>query len=207
MTYLWWLDFWCIKLYYAKGLLAQCTVLFQQSLFAVVYNVCSVLAHVCFSQVFKLIYLLQVLTYLLNFLLFCGFHFKPCLAVSVAVSHSGKAIQAHFHLAVSIGMWLPCCVPQTNLQLPRWIPNCEFHCCKNSCPLSYYIFSSNGTFVNGEKIGKVFSFWPFFLFLPFAFIVLSIIYCKLIPFFISLPDNFVVHQLDNVLLSRWSFVI
>ena len=48
--------------------------------------------------------LLQVLTGLPTFLIPCGFHFKACLVVSVAGFRSVCPIQAHFRLAITVGM-------------------------------------------------------------------------------------------------------
>ena len=48
--------------------------------------------------------LLQVLAGLPTFLLPCGFHFKACFVVSVTGFRSVCPIQAHFRLAITVGM-------------------------------------------------------------------------------------------------------
>jgi len=66
-----------------------------------------------FSAVFQLMFaffisssidLLQVLAGLPTFLLPCGFYFKACLVVSVTGFRSVCPIQAHFRLAITVGM-------------------------------------------------------------------------------------------------------
>ena len=78
------------------------TVLRQRTLLAAI-----------FSAVFKLMFaffisssidLLQVLAGLPTFLLPCGFHFKACFVVSVTGFRSVCPIQAHFRLAITVGM-------------------------------------------------------------------------------------------------------
>ena len=105
-------------------------------------------------------------SYSLTIILLCWLHFKPCLVAHISVAVS----MLHFQRPILVCMFLvlPCSPDKRTTAYMTAQPwtSLLFAIFKNNQSYwLYFNFSSNGTFVNGEKIGKVFSFF-LFLFNP-----------------------------------------